>query len=190
MSKGLPRSLKNFYNKVGDSGGAAGGATSKLLGHVRKEVIHLDNVTVALTDVAVTVAYLGQKIFDMPEGHILFLGASADLAVTKDAAGVNDDWDGDFSLGTVTAGADATLTGTEADLIPSTPTPQAVSGATTAKGQSTATESGAIFDGSATPMDVFLNVLVDDADQDVTTTPTNLIFNGTITLVYANLGDN
>jgi len=156
---------------------------------LRKAVVTLAATPVALVDEAGIVAYGGLKILDLPEGLITFLGAVADLAVTKDAAGVNDDWDGDFALGTATAGIDATLTGTEADLIPSTATPQAVAGATTATGLSTGTEAPALFDGSTTAVDVFLNFLVDDADHDVTTTPTNLVVSGTVTVLYALAGD-
>lgn len=155
----------------------------------QKLVLTLTDVEIPLVDEAGVVAYGGLKIADLPEGAITFLGATADLAMTKSSAGVNDTWDGDFGLGTTTAGNDATLATTEQDLIPTTATPQAVAGATTAKGQSTATEVGAVFDGTTTAIDVFLNFLVDDADHDVGGTPCNLIANGTITIVYAHLGD-
>jgi hypothetical protein len=172
-------------------GAAAGtGVTAtEVGGGMRKVVITLTNTPIPLVDEAAVVAYGGLKVWDAPEGAFLFHGATANLAVTKSSAGVNDDWDGDFGLGTATAGNDATLSGTEEDLIPSTATPQAVAGATTATGQSTATEGGAIFDGTTTAKDVYLNVLVDDADHDVTSTPCNLIMNGTIELYYTNLGD-
>jgi hypothetical protein len=41
---------------------------------------------------------------------------------------------------------------------------------------------------SAVP--VYINMLVDDADHDVTSTPTNLILNGTITVLWTSMGDN
>jgi hypothetical protein len=147
------------------------------------------NTAITMLDEAGVVAYAGLKILDLPEGSILFLGAVADLDLTKSSAGINDDWDGDFGLGTVTATNDATLATTEQDFIPTTATPQATAGATTANGQSTATESGVIFDGTTTPVDVFLNFLVDDADHDVTATACNLIVNGTVKFTYVNLGD-
>ena len=45
---------------------------------------------------------------DLPEPrwlmiHLLFLGAVTNLVVKKSSAGVNDNWDGDVGLGTVTA---------------------------------------------------------------------------------------
>lgn len=155
---------------------------------VHNTVLTLDDLTVALTDEATVVAYLGQKIYDFPAGAILILGATSDLDVTLSAAGVDADWNGDFGLGTVTASNNGTLTSTEDDILPTTATPEAVASATTAKGQSTAAEI-VVFDGTTTAKDLFLNVLVDDADHDVTGTPTNMIFNGTITITWVNLGD-
>lgn len=147
-------------------------------------VLQLSNLTLAMVDVAGVVAYASKKIFDFPEGYIAIESAVADLAVTKSSAGVIAAFDGDFSLGSVAAAGDATLTSTEADVIASTATPQAVAGATTAIGSKlTATN----LDGSVTPVDLYLNVLVDDADHDVTTTPCNLLFTGTVTVIWRNL---
>lgn len=148
----------------------------------------LTSLEIALTDEAGTVAHGGVKIYDFPAGAILILGAVADLDVTKDAAGVNDDWDGDFGLGTVVASNNATLSATEDDIIPSTATPQAAAGATTANGQSTASEV-TVLDGTGTAKDAFLNFLVDDADHDVGSTATNLVVSGTITIAWVLLGD-
>lgn len=155
----------------------------------RTVTLTLTDVDLALTDEAGVVAYAGLKVLDFPEGVVCILGAVADLDLTKSSAGVNVDWDGDFSLGTVTASNNGTLAGTEANIIPSTATPQAAAGATTANGKSTATECPAYLDGTSTPVDVFLNVLVDDADHDVTGTACNLIANGTLKITYVMLGD-
>lgn len=191
--KGLRRSLKKtVYGAASQFGGRAGtGVTAQHLGaqNVQKTVLTLKDVAVPMVDEAGVVAYGGLKIYDLPEGAILFLGAVANLALTKSSAGVNADWDGDFGLGTVTASNNATLSSTEQDLIPTTSTPQAASGATTAKGKSTSTEGAKILDGTGTAKDVFLNILVDDADHDVTGAACNIIVNGTITLFWTNLGD-
>lgn len=176
-----------FFGRTSEGGSPAGvGVSASSQPGVQKTVLTFKNAPLALIDTAATVARCALKIFDFPEGSIQIFGATANLALTKSAAGVNNDWDGDFALGSTAAAADAALAGTEANVIPSTATPQAVAGATTAKGLSTA---GVLLDGTATPVDLYLNVLVDDADQDVTTTPTNLIANGTITVLWANLGD-
>lgn len=157
-------------------------------GVVHQTVLTLTNTPIPLTDNAGVVAYGGLKVYDFPQGAILMLGATANLALTKSAAGVNDDWDGDFGIGTVTASNNNSLSSTEQNILPTTATPQAAAGATTAKGQSTATEN-AVIDGTATAVDAFLNFLVDDTDHNVGATPTNLIANGTITLTWINLGD-
>jgi len=173
-----------------DAAVAAGsGVTGAETPALRKLVLTLVDTPVVLADNAGVTAYGGLKVADLPEGAILFMGATADLATTLSSAGVNAAWDGDFGLGTVTAASTTPLATTEQDLIPTTATPQAVAGVGTATGQSTATESGVIFDGTGTAKDVFLNFVVDDADHDVTTTACNIIVNGTITLVYALLGD-
>jgi len=155
-------------------------------GVVHKTILALTDVAVALTDNAGVVAYGGLKVYDFPQGAILVLGAVADLDLTKSSAGVNADWDGDFGLGTVTASNNNTLSSTEQDILPTTATPQAVAGVTTANGQNTAV---AFLDGTATAKDCFLNVLVDDTDHNVAGTACNLIFNGTITLHWVNMGD-
>jgi hypothetical protein len=155
---------------------------------VHKTILTLAATPITLVDEAGVVAYGGVKVYDFPAGAILMLGATADLAITKSSAGVNTDWDGDFGIGTVTASNNATLSSTEQNILPTTATPQAAAGATTAKGQSTATEN-AVLDGTATAVDAFLNVLVDDTDHNVNGTPCNLLFTGTITLSWVNLGD-
>ena len=157
-------------------------------GAVHKTVFTFVNTPVALTDEAGVVAYKGLKLYDMPAGFISFLGATSNLALTKSSAGVNADWDGDFGIGTVTASNNATLATTEQNILPTTATAQAAAGATTAVGAATATEQ-AIVDGHTTALDIYLNFLVDDADHDVTTTPCNLILNGTVTVFWTNMGD-
>lgn len=196
-SKAFNHALKPLYKWIKGSGAENGSlptvtgltVTHEGAGPYRKTVLKFTNVAFAMTDAAGVVAYSGKKVYDLPEGDIMFFGATANLVLTKSSSGVIDTWDGDFALGTVTAAADATLTSTEANLIPSTATPQAVAAATTAKGVSTSTEGAKIFNGTGTAVDVYLNFLVDDTDQDVTTTPCNLIVNGTVTLFWANLGD-
>lgn len=167
-------------------GGAAGTGVSAGGGLATvQQVLTFVNAVVPLVDHAATVAYGHLKFYTFAAGQINITGAVADLAVTKSSAGVNADWDGDFGVGSTAADSSATLATTEQDIIPTTATPQAVAGATTAKGKMLV---ATLLDGSVTPVDLYLNMLVDDADQDVTTTPCNLIVNGTITLTFTNNG--
>lgn len=159
-------------------------------GAVHKTVITLASTPVTLADNAGVVAYGGQKLYDFPEGLILIHGAVADLDLALSAAGVNADWDGDVGVGSVTASNNATLSSTEQNVIPTTATPQAAASVTTADAVSTATEAVTVLDGTSTAADLFLNFLVDDADHDVTSTPTNILATGTITLIWSQAGDN
>lgn len=154
-----------------------------------KTVFTFVNVAVALTDEPGVVAYGGKQIYDFPAGIICFEGAAQNFALTKSSAGVNADWDGDVGLGTVTASNNGTLASTEQNVIPTTATPQAVAGVTTADALSTQTEHGVIVNGSATPVDLFLNFLIDDADHNVTGTACNLIVNGELVVFWKNMGD-
>ena len=155
---------------------------------VRTLLLTLTATPVVMTDNAGVVAFGSLKVADLPEGNICILGAVMDLALTLSAAGINADWDGDVGLGTAATDNNATLASTEQDIIPTTATPQAQASATTAKAMSTSTQIST-FDGTTTAKDVYLNLLVDDADHDVTTTDTNIICDGTIRITYVNLGD-
>lgn len=157
-------------------------------GH-RKTKLTFVNQTVVLVDEAGVVAYGARKVYAFPEGLLGFEGAVARLDITKSSTGVNADFDGDVGLGSVTASNNATLSSTEQDYIPTTSTPQAVAGVTTADSKSTSTEAYKLLDGTGTSKDMFLNLLVDDADHDVTSTPCNLIVNGNITFHWKLLGD-
>lgn len=150
---------------------------------LRTTVLTLSSLPITMTDEAGVVAYGGKQLLDMPEGGILFLGAHADLDVVKSGSGINADFDGDFGLGTVTASNNNSLSSTEQNLIPTTATPQAAAGVTTANGQSTAV---AFIDGNSTAADVYLNFLIDDADQNGGGT---LLVSGTIIIHWLPLGN-
>lgn len=147
------------------------------------------NMAMTLADAAGVVAYKGQSLYTFPVGYIYTQGAVANLALTKSSAGVSDTWDGDVGVGTVTASNNSSLSSTEQDIIPTTATPQASAGETTADAVSTATEH-AILDGTSAAKALFLNFLVDDADHDVTGTACDLIVNGTLDVCWVHMGDN
>lgn len=159
-------------------------------GVVHKTILSFVNTPIVLADNAGVTAFGSLKVYTFPVGYTYVIGASSRLAVTASAAGVTTTFDGDFGIGIVAADNGATpLATTEQNIIPNTATPQAVARVTTANAVSTATEH-AIFDGHTTAVPVYINMLVDDADHDVTTTPTNLILNGEITILWTSLGDN
>jgi hypothetical protein len=107
------------------------------------------------------------------------------LTVTKSGAGINDDFDGDWGIGTATAGNNNALATTEQDIVATTATTQAVAGVTSiAFPASSATVVS--FDGTGTAKDLFLNFLIDDVDQDGGGT---LSVTGTIDITWQYLGD-
>ncbi len=174
------------FNTRGTAAGTGVTAVESGNGIVNKTVLTFVNTPVVLADEAGVVAYGGLKVYDFPAGLIHIHGAVADIDLTKSSAGVNADWDGDVGVGTVTASNNATLSSTEQNIIPTTATPQAVAGVTTANAVST----GAVtLDGTATAVHMFINLLVDDADHNVAGTACNLILNGTLTIHWINLGD-
>ena len=179
---------RSLNRMLGLTGGAAANGAVAVDDHggVRRTVLTLSAVPFALVDQAGVIAYVGKKIYDFPEGDVVVLSAVANLSVLGSSAGVNNTFNGDFAVGTVTASNNNTLSSTEQNIIPTTPTPAAVAKATTAKGRLAAPVS---LDGTGGALAAFLNFLVDDTDHDVTTTPANLVVTGTVTIVWASAGD-
>lgn len=148
---------------------------------IYRTVFNLNVTPITLTDETGVILYGGLKILDFPEGCILVLGATVDLAIAA-SGNLDATAEGDFSLGTVTASNNDTLTSTEVDILPSTAIAALVASAGTATGQSTAV---AFLDGTSTAKDMYLNVIFDDSDHD----GGSMTVTGTITLVWLNLGD-
>ncbi len=123
----------------------------------------------------------GIKIYDFPAGDILILGATCDGVV----ASVNTDGGGatfPLSLGSVVASDDATLTGTEADIIPST---TVVDGSSSDFHASLA--ASILFQrAGGTDLDLYLNAAVTNA---VSTGAVTIEVTGTVTISWMNLGD-
>lgn len=154
-----------------------------------KTILTLTATPITVADTAVGG---GVKIYDFPEGRILFLGAIGSLAFTTTsvlASTLNTAVTINWGIGTVITAAQAsgTLTTTEQDIIPTTNATASatinVAGAVS-NGKSTAV---AYFDGTTTPVDAHLNIGVagaTDIDADATLTVA-----GTITLHWLNLGD-
>lgn len=128
----------------------------------------------------------GIKVYDLPEGRILVLGATCDVSVAHNGE-FNATAADTFSLavGTAVAADDDALTSTEADLIP-VQTLDTESGATTPLAAKAALAASAQFDGTTTPIDVCVNVACADANNSDATT---YAVTGTLTLTWINLGD-
>lgn len=189
----VPTALQGAVNANGVSSGIFED-TFCLADGSRQTRLTFKNASVALVDDAGVKAMAGTKIYTMADGLVVFEGAVVDLTALSSTypavTGLVAAWDGDFGLGsTAVAAVGATIAGTKIDLMASTATVQAVAGLGVLKGISTTTEAPKTKDGTATAFDVYLNVIVDDGDQDVTTTPTNLLLNGTVVISWKLIGD-
>jgi hypothetical protein len=160
-------------------------ATTDSSGGMIKTVITLSGLEVTMTDATTAGSHGSVKLYDFPECNMFFLGGTASLTLTAGAGGITDTAAAVVSVGTVTAGVDnATLTTTEADLIPSTAA--TLSGGVGTAAGITLTAGAVAFDGTDTAKDAWLNIAVPDAGSTANDTFT---VSGTITLVWSNLGD-
>lgn len=154
-------------------------------GVVHKTIFTVD-ASVTMTDATTAGSHGSLQLYDFPAGAILFLGATSNLAIARVGTAIGETAAVVGSVGTVTTATDnATLTTTEADLIPSTAATLTAGAGTMAGKQVTA--GIAIFDGTSTAKDAFLNFAIPDAGS---TGDDALTVTGTVTLVWANLGDN
>lgn len=180
--------IEDPWKKLGTVAGANVVANELGKGLINRTILTFTARDVEMLDEAGVAAYGGSAVYDFPAGLIHVFGCVANLSVLKSGAGINANFDGDFSVGTTTADNDASLATTEQDIIPSTATPQASSGATTAKGYNVAAI--APLDGTVTPVSLFLNFLIDDADQDITGGgASSLLVSGLLIFHWVNLGD-
>lgn len=186
ISNGWQWLLKNLDVAVGTKNGT-GVTVKELSGGMKKTVLTFANVSIPITDATTNGAYGSLKIYDFPEGNLMYAGGTTNLTIARVGTNITTTAAIVGSVGTVAATADATLTSTEADLIPSS-TGTLTAGAGTLKGKSV-TANLAILDGTTTAKDAYLNFAMPDA---ATTANVNdaLLVNGTITLLWANAGDN
>lgn len=149
-----------------------------------KQVVKLNKLPITVngaTGVGFGTAVLG----DLPEGNILFLGAVSYVQITKaTAAGVQDTFDGDYSIGSAPT-ADATLSGSEVDIIASTALGAATAGVSPRARGTNATQ--VILDNTDGSLELNLNLLIDDAN--ISADSQSLTASGELHIVYSVLGD-
>lgn len=158
-----------------------GASVTETQGMVHKTTISLSALLVSIASSAI--GFGSQKIYDFPDGLISVLGATMDLTITRTGTEIVAGAAVVAAVGTVAAADDATLTSTEANIIPSTAY-TLVSGTKQASGVAT---TPALFNGTATAIDAILNLAVPDADRS--DTAENLSITGTIVIHWINLGD-
>jgi hypothetical protein len=189
MTRGLPRTLSRAAARAAGLAPPVAGlkAVTTGAGGAFKTVFAFNGMQVPVTD---ALAYASQKIFDFLDGKIRVKGGTASLrfaVLTPRAATINDNAALTWGLGTVAASA-ATLATTMQNVI--AVTSRTLDGAVAAQSSASAADvvAAATFDGTTTPVDLFLNLSFatgTDIDADGT-----LAIYGTITLLWENWGDN
>jgi hypothetical protein len=174
--------------------GAKNGATvTEVLidGPVRKVTLTCAITPIVITDEAGQGQFGPVKVYDFPEGLLLFLGAVIDGSFTVDDSEMTDTFDGDVALGTAAAADAQGQDGTTDDLLQTTAMTQAIAQVANCDAVTIATkltESGARWhDGTATAKDMYLNFEIDDQAAHITGTGS---FTGAIQFAYIILGDN
>lgn len=149
-----------------------------------KQTIALDALPVVIDGAA---AGWGTAVVrGLAQGNILLLGAVLNATLTKGDANIVDAFDGDIAVGTAPT-ADATLSGSEVDVIPSTALVTGAAGVSSGnRAVSTGTQSGAILNNTDGSLELNVNVLIDDADI---TDDSSLTIDGALHVAYIVLGD-
>jgi hypothetical protein len=183
IRNGVWRAIERV-NGGGASKGTAANAGVTVSESVGKTVLTFTNVSVATVDATTNGAQGSLSIYNFPEGLIDYRGGVANLTLTKVGAGITATAGIVSSVGSVAAGVDLTLTGTEADFIPSMATTLAA-GVGVASGVSV-TANSTLMDGTATAKVARLNLVVADAGSSANDA---ILVNGTITLAWSLIGD-
>ena len=172
---------------VGNSPGVAGVTVKNVAyGPFVQTTIKLDNVEQAVVN---GTEYQGTKIYDFPECRMYVIGAVATLQQKTTSAlesTLNASSTGSIGVGTATASA-TTLASTMVDIIPATAFTSSATVNVAGTAVSAVLASPAVFDGTGTAKDLFLNTAyatTTDVDGNATQT-----ISGTIVVTWVNLGD-
>lgn len=123
----------------------------------------------------------GIKIYDFPAGDILILGATVNAAVTStNAEGGGATFP--MALGSTVGQDDATLTGTEADIIPST----VIDGGTGEDWFASLAASILLQNAGGSDLDLYVNVAITNAVSQGAVT---IAVTGNAVITWVNLGD-
>lgn len=166
-------------------------------GPLRRTVITLTDTPMTITN---ALAYAGLKLYDFPAGRLRIINCLTSLTFTTTSAiagTLNSGATVSHGIGSVTASS-ITLATTMMNMMPgsgeavndftSSTTINVASDVATGKLAAVAgAQHGAILDGTGTPIDMFLNLGLADADEiDADAT---LLINGTIQVTWINGGD-
>ncbi len=136
---------------------------------------------------ATGVGELGTQIYDFPEGQIFLLGGYGTFTLLEASANITATAVVDVGVGTAAVGGGDDALGTDAtddDLLNAA---SLTLSSSTVTGNIISNSSAAKFDGTATPVDAFLNVSVQDAGID--NDSADITVSGTVVFQWILLGD-
>lgn len=174
MVKGLKRSLeRGQFSGATPTGGVA-------VLKVRDGTLTVDGAT--------GVGFGSLVIGDFPQGNILIHGAVAYMTfVGPTSADLDDDWEGDYGIGTTPAG-DATLSTTDINIVSSTAIAAATAEASPrTRATSAVADLDHIVDNTDGSLEVNLSLLIDDAN--IGADGIDMTVDGELYLEYSILGD-
>ncbi|MFH1604471.1 MAG: hypothetical protein ABIH03_11255 [Pseudomonadota bacterium] len=166
------------------------GATTitDVAGAVRRTTITFASVIETLTDGSDEGE--SQLLMTFPEGRILIIGAAIDADTANGGAEMWEASDNDHyfvGIGTAAAEDDATLSGTECDIIAAQDNDTAAGATTTFTWEADMTAGAdTVFDGTATAVALYFNTCAADTSLDATGTIT---LTGSMTVIWVWLGD-
>lgn len=173
-----PTGVANVGAKNGTGVTAAEGKSN-----IHATTLTLASVTLTTTDNGTNGASGNLKVYDLPSGNIVILGAAGSLTLTG-GGGVASNSAVVLSVGSVAAGADATLSSTEANIVPST----AATLSSSAGSCNMLSTGVAVLDGvTSAAADIYLNAAMPDAGSSG---DGSLVFSGNLVIDWLNLSAN
>ena len=171
---------------IGVATGAVGVTVTEALGQLITTTFDLKDVAIPMVDAGAAGSHGSLKLYDFPPGLLYKMGAAVDVTIIKGAGGIAGSAAVVGALGSGQVQTDnATLFGDEANVLPSQDA--SFSGIIgTLRAKTTAQEAGAVFDGTETARDLYLNLAVPDADS---TADDIIVAIGKVQITWANLGD-
>jgi hypothetical protein len=156
---------------------------SPKVGKLRLATVTFEDEVINMADHGAAGCHGAKLFYNFPLGHILVLGAVGSVTITAGSGGISDTASAVASVGTeLLANDNATLTGAEADIVPSTAATM-TAGVGTAEFKSTGI---LISDGTVNAKSAILNIAIPDAGSSGNDTIT---INGTVTITWINLGN-
>ena len=162
--------------------------------HLLHQTLLTYNAFPVVTGNTTGASFGSKQVYDFPAGRVAIISNLAYFTqiTFNTEAGTNGDiagaGSGDYSMGS-TATADATLATTDVDLLPST---AMLDPFVTGVGRSNVGSALAAlvqFDGTTTPLDMYLNVIIDDADVSDGAANDSVYFTGWSRTTWLWLGD-